>query len=82
MGVHEARHHDHAGGIDDFGTRGADRFADLLDLRAIDKNIALGEVAGLAVHRDDGAALDEGLGHINLHPVSKSSRGADPGCSV
>ena len=64
MRIDEAGHDDHPRRIDDLGTGRTDGFADFFDLVPIDENIALGEIADLAIHRDNSSALDQRFGHM------------------
>ena len=66
MGVHEARHDNHACGIDHLRAGRADRLANFLDLVAIDKDVALREISDLAIHRDNRSALDQRFGHVSF----------------
>jgi hypothetical protein len=64
MGVDQAWHHDHVGGVDDLRPVGRGK------LRrhggnaiVLDQHIAAGEIRNARVHRDDRAALDQDPAH-------------------
>ena len=54
----------HAGGVDDFGAVRLDVGADGGDLVALDQDVAGREIGDIAIHRDDGAALEEGAAFV------------------
>ena len=60
MGVDQARHDDAAGGVDDFGVVGHEIRPDGDDAVALDEDVADREIGNFLIHRDDGAALEEG----------------------
>jgi hypothetical protein len=58
--VDQARHDDAAGGVDHLGVVHQEVRADRRDAVAVDQNVAGCEIGNSRVHRDDGAALEEG----------------------
>ena len=62
-----------AGGVDHLGAIGLDVRADGHDAVAFDQDVAGSEIGNLGIHRDDGAALEEGacgVGHAAvLHSI-------------
>jgi hypothetical protein len=64
MGVDQARHHDHVGGVDDLravGRRQLRRHGG--NVIVLDQHIAAGEIGNSRIHRNDRAALDQDPAH-------------------
>ena len=64
VGVDESRHNDAFRSVDDFGAVRLDVRADRSDPVSFHKHIAGNEIWDRSIHRDDGAALEEGDGSV------------------
>ena len=59
VGVDEAGHHDHPGGVDLFRVRDAEVRADVDDLSVLDEDLSVRNVADVGIDRDDEAVADQ-----------------------
>jgi hypothetical protein len=64
VGVDEARHHNASRSVNDFCAVCLDVCAELSDPGSFHKHIAGSDIWDRSIHRDDGAALEEGDGSV------------------
>jgi len=82
VGIDEARHDDVAGGVDHLSAIHLEVHADRGDPAVVDQHVAGREIGDLGVHRDDGAALEEGTAVVRLAHRSSPFRKLRIGCSL
>ena len=76
VGVDEAGHHDHPGGVDLLRVRDAEVRADVDDLAVLDEDLPIRKIADFGIDRDDEAVADQQP--LRAHAYSLASSDRDP----